>query len=500
MKISKNKKSLSWITMFLMLTMAISMFAILPQDKAQTVPVTNTRSYIYVGASPITVGVGQPVIIVTWTADMPPDVGETAGTIASPNGRAAWNNPAIVTIMKPDGTNDTLSMPRTDPVGATWAYYTPETVGTYVLQAYFPGEYKDTRNSSGAVISRRYYQPDYSSTANLTVQQEPTAIWTETPLTTDYWNRPLNSANHDWFVLAGNWLSGAAQNYPQGTAGQTSNYVNGAGTETPHILWTKQYYVGGLMDQNYSAIGYQTAHYQGLSWTGIILNGKLSWSPRMTAHGTQGWEQVDLYTGEQLFLDYNQTSPSFGQIYNYESPNQHGGFAYLWRTSGVTLPEIVQIPNATQFVNGSVVNLGLGTSTSGYYYTVNRTSSKITAIGTTNLATPITTTTNFGTVWEMLDGFTGKTITYISNVTSGGTSVYGKDGSILRYNIVNLGTTTAPKYHLQSGTLQLELCLQVNLERDTGNGDLQAVHSVAQVHILALSHTTMSMTDAPSTR
>ena len=57
---------------------------------------------------PYTVGVGQSVIVVTWTADMPPDVGETAGTISSPNGRAAWNNPAIVTIMKPDGTNETL--------------------------------------------------------------------------------------------------------------------------------------------------------------------------------------------------------------------------------------------------------------------------------------------------------------------------------------------------------------------------------------------------------
>jgi hypothetical protein len=461
MKISTNRKSLSVITMFLMLTMAISMFAILPQDQAQTV--TNTRSYIYVGASPITVGVGQSVIIVTWTADMPPDVGETAGTIPSPNGRAAWNNPAVVTIMKPDGTNDTLEMPRTDPVGATWAYYVPQTVGTYVLQAYFPGEYKDTTNSSGAVISRRYYQPDYSATANLTVQQEPTATWTETPLTTDYWNRPLNSANHEWYVLAGNWLAGAAQNYPQGTAGQTSNYVSGAGTETPHILWTKQYYTGGLMDQNYNTIGYQTAHYQGVSWTGIILNGKLSWSPRMTAHGTQGWQQVDLYTGEQLFLDYNQTNPAFGQIYNYESPNQHGGFAYLWRTSNVVLPEIVQITNATQFVNGSVVNLGRGTSTSGYYYSVNRTSQKITTIGTTNLATPITTTTNFGTVWELLDGYTGKTVTYIANVTqtetrtggatsttgATGTAVYGKDGSILRYNIVNLGTTAAPTYYLQ---------------------------------------------------
>jgi hypothetical protein len=25
-----------------------------------------------------------------WTADMPPDIGETAGTVAAPNGRAGW--------------------------------------------------------------------------------------------------------------------------------------------------------------------------------------------------------------------------------------------------------------------------------------------------------------------------------------------------------------------------------------------------------------------------
>ena len=81
-------------------------------------------------------------------------------------------------------------------------------------------------------------------------------------------------------------------------------------------------------------------------------------------------------------------------------------------------PEIVQVPNATQFpTTVSQVELAV--------QTVNRT------------ATPITT----GTLWEMLDGFTGQTMCYIANVTSGGTQVYGKDGSILRYNLVNLGTT-----------------------------------------------------------
>ena len=49
----------------------------------------------------------------------------------------------------------------------------------------------------------------------------------------------------------------------------------------------------------------------------------------------------------------------------------------------------------------------------------------------------------------MLDGYTLKSICKIANVTSSGTAVYGKDGSILRYNLVNLGTTTNPSYYLQ---------------------------------------------------
>ena len=269
MKISTSKTNLSLITMFLMLTMAISMFAILPQIEAQTI--TYTRSFMYVGVTPNTVGVGQDVIIVTWTADMPPDVGETAGTIPSPNGRAAWNTPAIVTITKPDGTNETVSMPRTDPVGATWAIWVPQEVGQYSLQAYFPGEWKDTRNSSGAVTARRYYQPDYSPPVNLTVTQNPTSVWTENPVTTDWWTRPLNSANHEWYTLAGDWLGGAQQNYPTGTAGVTSLAAHGKGTETSHILWTKQYYVGGLMQDDFGVTGYQTQHYQGMSFSGIVL-------------------------------------------------------------------------------------------------------------------------------------------------------------------------------------------------------------------------------------
>jgi len=237
MKISKNKTTFSLTSMFLMITIAISMFAILPQIEAQTV--TYTRSFMYVGVSPLVVGVGQEVIIVTWTADMPPDVGEQNLLIDSPNGRAAWNSPQTVIITKPDGTNETITLPRTDPVGATWAIYTPETVGSYSVQAYFPGEWKN--NSFVTPPTSRYYTPDYSPSTNFTVTQDPTATWVETPLTNDYWTRPLNSANHEWYTLAGNWLGSPGTNYPQGSASVTSLYAYGKGTETPHILWTKQY-------------------------------------------------------------------------------------------------------------------------------------------------------------------------------------------------------------------------------------------------------------------
>jgi hypothetical protein len=435
----KRKKILSFSTMFLMLTIAVSFIAIV----SEAADAATIRSFVYVGVSPKVVGIGQQVIVVTWTADMPPDVGEQNLLISSPNGRAAWNNPMIVYVTKPDGTNDTLTMPRTDPVGATWINYVPLTAGNYTLQCYFPGEFKNSSTVSS------YYTPDWSPVATMTVTQDAQPTWAETPLAHDYWTRPINTANHDWSVLAGNWLGGSAQNYPRGSAGITSTYVGGQGTETSHILWTRQYYAGGYGEDTYGSIGLQTTHYQGINWAGLVLNGQLHFSPRFTAHGTKGWEIVDLYTGELLSLDYNSTMPSYGQVYNYESPNQHGGFTYLWRTSGVVLPEIVQLTNATQFVNGSVVNLGLGTSTSGYFYTVNRTSSKITTIGTTNVANPITTTTNFGTVWEMLDGYTEQTVCYIANVSSGGTAVYGKDGSILRYSATNLGNTTNPNYYLQ---------------------------------------------------
>jgi hypothetical protein len=394
MKISFNKKVVSLATMILMLTIAIPILSNAPTASAS---VSSTRSYVYIGVSPNVVGVGQQSLIVTWTQALPPDIGETVGAVAAPNGRAAWNNLMIVNIIKPDGTNDTqITMPRTDPVGATYASYVPQEVGTYSFQVYFPGEWKNSTQAN----TQAYFQPDWSDPTNLTVQQDPVANWNEPAVTIDYWTRPLNDANREWNVLAGNWLAGAGLNYPAGAAGGvTNNYVPGQAPESAHILWTTPYYAGGIMDERFGTEGYETSHYQGYNFgTPIILQGKLIYQYQDTAHAPRGWQAVDLYTGQKLYFS-NDTIPSFGQLYNYESPNQHGGIPYLYRS----------------------VTTGAGT-----------------VWGSGN-----------GTVWEMLDGYTFSHVAMIANVTSGGTAVYGLDGSILRYNLVNLGTTTAPNYYLQ---------------------------------------------------
>ena len=76
-----------------------------------------------------------------------------------------------------------------------------------------------------------------------------------------------------------------------------------------------------------------------------------------------------------------------GQVLDYASPNQFGGFPYLWRTSGVAVP------------TGSV-----STRT-----------------------------------WETLDGFSGNAICKIVNVSTSGTQFRDSIGSICYVNFVNLG-------------------------------------------------------------
>jgi hypothetical protein len=413
MKIRKNKKkntsdqaAIAVTALLLMLTITLSLIA-LPTATAHDPPWT-VPTYTYVSVTNDVIGVDQPFTVVFWTAAYPPTANGAYGD--------RWD--FTVEVTKPDGSIDTIGPITSDPVGSGWTNYQPTQIGTYTVVAKV-AEHLVTglpKPEGGYFMGGDSYINDTfaassSDPVTVTVQQDPIEGWPEAPLPTEFWTRPINEANRNWAYLAGNWLGGAAQNI-----GPTSNYAFGLGPESPHIMWATPMWSGGLMDTRFGDTGYSTSDYEGLSLNPpIILDGKIFYNVQSLPK--YGWYCLDLYTGETLYF-HNTTGPistpsgsssgaitggalAFGQIFNYDSPNQHGGKPYLWSTG-----------SAGGFMESA------------------------------------------GATWMMFDAFTGNYMCSIENVPSwaggggffggGGVSVYGDDGSLTYYNIVGTSDPANP--------------------------------------------------------
>ncbi len=417
----ENKKNITIYTIVLVLLLAFSVtVASIPATVAHTPPWTvKTWSYISL-ACPNPIGVNQEAVIIFWPNAVPPTAQGQYGD------RWTWN----IEVTKPDGSKQNVGPITSDPIGGGYILYKPDQTGKYTFVAKMDQHVitglpmnpaLPPAQQQGAAYVNDTYLASQSDPVTLTVQQEAVEGWTETPQPNYYWTRPINNANREWWPLAGNWLAGAAQ-----INGPTTNFGYGKAPESAHILWSRPMWAGGIMDARFGNTGFQTYHYEGLRFEPpIVMYGKLYYNVHSLPK--QGWYCVDLYTGETTYFQ-NTTGPvtnvgggfdysgrisggalSFGQIFNYDSPNQHGGMPYLW-CAGVSDP----------FAPASTAP------------------------------------------WMMLDAFTGNYICSIGNVTqierrgtrsittgATGTAVYGKDGSILRYNIVNLSNTTEPELFLQ---------------------------------------------------
>jgi hypothetical protein len=206
--------------------------------------------------------------------------------------------------------------------------YTPDQIGNYTFQVFFAGE--NTTSS--------YYKPSISAPTQLVVQEDPIPDYPNTALPTEYWTRPINAENRDWYMITDNWLQ-SGYNYDFrgsgffGEGGSFANYTSAP--NSPHILWTKEITFGGVVGGKYGSINY----YNGLTYEGkwippIIMNGRLYYSTPLGSSSFAGTMCVDLTTGEQIW--WKNITVSRGQLYDYESPNQHGVIPYLWNTAGTT--------------------------------------------------------------------------------------------------------------------------------------------------------------------
>ena len=140
-------------------------------------------------------------------------------------------------------------------------------------------------------------------------------------------------------------------------------------------MWAKAISFGGVVGGEYSLTNENT-YYPGPQYetkfaNPIVINGYVYYSLPLSDQVTgAGVACVDLRTGEEIWVNRNLTSITAGQLYDYESPNQHGIIAngYLWTTSGTTwsaydpmtgfwLFNITNVPSGTQVYgpNGEIL-------------------------------------------------------------------------------------------------------------------------------------------------
>jgi outer membrane protein assembly factor BamB len=159
-------------------------------------------------------------------------------------------------------------------------------------------------------------------------------------------------------------------------------------------MWTRSIQDGGLVGGESTSTIDGATYYDGTAYQGkfsvpLIMNGRLYYNlPKSDlsylgyagrAAGDGGYISVDLRTGEQIwFQNYTGIDPDMGQLYYYESFNQHGVVpnGYLWAIEGNTwkaydgltgewLFSLTDVPSGTQVYgpNGEILRYVLDTTT-----------------------------------------------------------------------------------------------------------------------------------------
>ncbi len=316
-----NMKKTTTVALFLVLAIAVSLFA-LPTTIAQTTRVT----YAFIGALPNPVGVGQEVLL---------HVGITHPCAWPQTG---WKG-LTVTVTKPDGTTQTLGPVDTDTTGGTGVAFIPTTVGTYKFQTNFPQQLITT--TAYGTPANSTMLASKSGILELIVQTDPIPYRPGVSLPTEYWTRPIDAQYREWNTIAGNWLGyfRGSDTSPTSSS-QFKDYTTAP--ETGHILWAKPLVLGGLaggLEVGPQSYDHGDA-YEG-RWTNpVIINGMVFFNKHQADGGTRLEQEVvalDLRTGKEIWTrNWNNTRLSFGQVYYHDNFNQHSVYAYLWSVVGTT--------------------------------------------------------------------------------------------------------------------------------------------------------------------
>ncbi len=323
-----HRKNKQFLSILMLIPMVLMIFLATPTADSQ---VTSRQFTLFAAAGPNKIGLGQSTMIVVW-ANVNPSTYITQNLSAGDGLlRFARYHNYVVTITDPDGISENRTFTETDSLGTVAFSYVPTKLGTYTINAYYPGESFENVQYFKTPVSFKAAQ---SRPATFTAQQEPIASWVETPLPTEYWTRPIDASNQLWADQTSNWLR-------MGMGGSQNRYWTnfqpfGTAPNTAHILWSDVFDNGGIVGGEMGESDYYNGESYQSKFAPMILNGKLYSNLKIGPATTAGYVCYDLATGKELFRrsDYTITS-GFSFANNWE--NAHGSIDFLIQRTGTNL-------------------------------------------------------------------------------------------------------------------------------------------------------------------
>ena len=321
-----------------------------------------THAYIITAPNPI--GVGQSCNIVMFNPQVPQNgLGSIAAgyparymftfTVTTPEGvtttyptatQPSYSTWSMNSVQSVNGQNVFVS----DSTGSTYMTYTPDTVGNYSFTINFIS-FQYLFNSTNSVVGNNdYYGVTYKAsnfTTVLVVQQEPVSLTGLTapeysPIPTEFWSRPIEQENTQWYAVASNWLENG--NTLNNGGSQNAFQADGTAPNSGHILWTYPIEDSGILggsDTGRPANSFNTGSQYQPRFTQptyggegpIIMYGRLYYSPSIYYTGySELFNCIDLKTGQFLY-QVNTTAvtgtrnlPAFGYYYDQDDVNEHG--------------------------------------------------------------------------------------------------------------------------------------------------------------------------------
>jgi hypothetical protein len=268
----------------------------------------------YLSFRPNPVGVDQTFLVNMWTSP-------------APGVNRLWMD-FKVTITKPDGTKDIITMDSYLHDGTSWFEYVADQVGEWKLKFEFPGNYFPTLGL--------YATPSSTAEQKLVVQEAWIASWPESPLPTDYWTRPVAYEHREWWPILGDWPwygpgQGAIwdQLYPDTNRRWSANYRFTPWVQGPtsaHIAWKRPHIIGGIIGGDFTTMPMTTA---GVLTIGVTAGGNPNIVFQGRAYQTltkpmptivndtvrtlpvSVWRCYDLRTGEVYWELTDVTAPTY---------------------------------------------------------------------------------------------------------------------------------------------------------------------------------------------